>query len=302
MRKHKFLLILLALFAFGQSIWAQQYITDVMVIGDKKENNINTLKTQYQNDGWTLIDYDLNKGAGGAYIYLLYKTTESQGSSGTAITDLYLRVSGSNDSQETFEYSGRTYTRATCDGSSDFVNKSHGDLNSGASGKYIHLYYTKSNGGFYSDRAVKSLSIDNKSSLAVGENGGPAACDLNKGAGGDYIYMHMLKSSTQTKIELNTEEQITDAVTLDNAHIELTDALALFNTVDICYPVNITINLKGRAIGNAWSQSTGFNIRRTFNVRGGANVTITGNGSISGGKAYVDGDEGSKAINAAPGV
>ena len=37
-----------------------EYISDVMLIGGS-ESTTNSLKTQYQNQGWTVVDYDLNK-------------------------------------------------------------------------------------------------------------------------------------------------------------------------------------------------------------------------------------------------
>ena len=72
-------IFLLSLFAFAQGVWAQTFITDVMVIaGDQSQTN--GYKTQFQNQGWAVINNDLNAGAGGKFIYLLYKTDESPGS------------------------------------------------------------------------------------------------------------------------------------------------------------------------------------------------------------------------------
>ena len=88
----RILICLFAMLGMAQGTWATDYVTDVMLIGAGK--SINNLKKQYQNEGWTLIDYDLNKGAGGAYVFLLYKTESSTGSSGKPITDFYLKVSG----------------------------------------------------------------------------------------------------------------------------------------------------------------------------------------------------------------
>ena len=123
----KSFLIFLALMAFTQGTWAQttEYITDVMVIGHKKSGNINSLKTQYTNQGWTVINKDLNQGAGGAYIYLLYKKGTNPEN---AITDFYLRLSDNNDSPNVFFYNGRAYYRTPFDGSNGFKN-AKGDLN-----------------------------------------------------------------------------------------------------------------------------------------------------------------------------
>ena len=51
---------------------ATTFVKDVKLIGGSKDETT-TLKSQYQTQGWMVIDYDLNKGASGDYIYLLYK-------------------------------------------------------------------------------------------------------------------------------------------------------------------------------------------------------------------------------------
>jgi hypothetical protein len=56
----KILLLLVALLA-TTTVWAEEYITDVMVIGGTK-NEVNMLKSTYSNLGWTVIDQDLNSG------------------------------------------------------------------------------------------------------------------------------------------------------------------------------------------------------------------------------------------------
>ena len=175
------------------TVWAEDYITDVMVIGGSKSET-NTLKTTYTNQGWTVIDQDLNAGASGDYIFLLYKTADENASGASFITDFYLS-SASGTVPDNLEHNGRTYHLAACDGS-DYFKNSNGDLNSHCSGSaYIHLYYTKEyldNGEDYS--TVKTISINNTQAGAVGENGGTTGYDLNSGAGGDYIYMHASKS------------------------------------------------------------------------------------------------------------
>ena len=51
----KALSLFVALFAFMQGVWAQTFITDVMVIaGDQSQTE--DYKTQLQNQGWTVID------------------------------------------------------------------------------------------------------------------------------------------------------------------------------------------------------------------------------------------------------
>ena len=51
----KTLFLFVALFAFMQGVWAETFITDVMVIvGDQSQTE--DYKTQLQNQGWTVID------------------------------------------------------------------------------------------------------------------------------------------------------------------------------------------------------------------------------------------------------
>ena len=195
MRK-KFLLLFLALIA-TTFVWAEDYITDVMVIGGSKSET-NALKTTYTNQGWTVINQDLNAGASGDYIFLLYKKAIETASGVSFITDFYIS-SVSGTAPDEIEHNGLTYHIAPCDGS-DYFKSSKGDLNCHCSGSaYIHLYYTKEypdNGQDYS--TVKSISFNSTQAGAVGENGGTTGYDLNAGAGGDYIYMHIGKSQGWT--------------------------------------------------------------------------------------------------------
>ena len=53
---------------------AGYFVSDVMLIGHDTSSGIESLKSTYQSQGWTVITKDLNAGAGGDYIHLLYKT------------------------------------------------------------------------------------------------------------------------------------------------------------------------------------------------------------------------------------
>ena len=67
----KYILLFVAFLA-AATLCAENYITDVMVIGGSK-SQVNALKASYGEQGWTVIDQDLNAGASGDYIFLLYK-------------------------------------------------------------------------------------------------------------------------------------------------------------------------------------------------------------------------------------
>ena len=60
-------------------------------------------KNKKVNEGWTAIEYDLNRGAGGAYVYLLYKTGTNKSD---AITDFYIKT---GSSPSTLGHNGRTF-------------------------------------------------------------------------------------------------------------------------------------------------------------------------------------------------
>ena len=135
----KFLLLLIALVA-GATAWAENYITDVMLIGGTK-NETNALKTTYTAQGWTVIDQNLNAGCKSSsdYIYLLYKEADDDTEDVSFITDFL--ITGLNV-YDTFDYNGRTYNLAPHDGGSHFTQVK-GNLNSNSGGSEIYLYYTK---------------------------------------------------------------------------------------------------------------------------------------------------------------
>ena len=228
----------------------EDYVTDVMLIGAGE--SINSLKNQYQNEGWTLIDYDLNKDVGGATVFLLYKTNSSTGSSGTPITDFYIKVGGSADHPETIEHNGRTYTLTPGGGNNDFNNGGR-DLNRSAGGKFIYLYYTKQ--AFDDNRAVTALSVNSTRNGAVRANGGANAADLNSGAGGKYIFLHadypQLNSikyverswdENQKKL-IETDKTLASNFTrLTNSHTTLTDG---WYVVDSHVDFNKIVEIKG---------------------------------------------------------
>ena len=188
------------------------YITDVMLVGDYWKSDATAGYNSYVQQGWTGINVDLNEGAGTTshYIYLLYKTNNSPGTSGVPITDFYLRVSESGDAPNSFVNNGRTYQLTSyTNGSDDDFRNSKGDLNTNAGGDYkIHLYYTKDE--YVPGRAVTSIDIVQPSTNALGniasdvnvspflcENGLTTPCNLNKHAGGAFLCMSVTKGLTE---------------------------------------------------------------------------------------------------------
>ena len=288
----KTLFLLFSLFAFTQGVWAQAFITDVMIIsGDQSQTN--SYKTQFQNQGWTVINNDLNAGAGGKFIYLLYKTDESSGSSGTAITDFYLKT-GNSEHPNNITHAGRTYNLASAVGSND--------LNSGAGGAYIFLYYTKD--AFSPGRKVTDIYFNSNSSGAVGANGNNAnGFDLNSSAGGDYIYMHVVTITTDDIIDVYTETQLRDAVTLDGANIRLMANINITSEVVINNNRTVTLDLNGHTLNRGLTSAA--NYGHVLKVISGSTLTINdasgdNSGIIKGGYTNVGGaigNEGTLIIN-----
>ena len=182
--------LLLALLLSTTAASATTFIKDIKLIGGTRAETTE-LKNSLTAQGWTFIDYDLNKGCGeeSDFIYLLYKAEENtDGVNWGYITDFYIREGKEPPSSLT--YNGRQYNKAGYDGGEWFVSH-YGDLNSNASGNYIYLYYTKAL--FPDNRAVTSITFNATSDGAVVWNGNGNPADLNSGCGSGsaYIYMHI---------------------------------------------------------------------------------------------------------------
>ena len=179
-----------------------EFISDVVVIGG---DDVSELKERYESQGWTVIDVDLNAGAGGDDVYIAYKKTHYDiDVRGGFITDFIIKTGDFPSEFESdrgdIEFDGRQYFRAPHYGSSYFES-SGGNLNSGTTGTKMWLYFTRN--AFPDNRAITDIAFttgkNNKTKTGyttLGENGavvgsdGSGAMDLNSGAGGDYIYMH----------------------------------------------------------------------------------------------------------------
>lgn len=155
------------------------YIDKLQVITGKNKDQIEV------PTGYTRIDYDLNKGAGGDYIYICIhkeacpKTFEIDSSKPPKPGILDIKVIGwpknTPKGQETPIPDG-------------FI-KDDVDLNKGADGDFIYLCYK--HGPYDADRMIKNIAIvggDNEFVKPPYEYQ-MDPYDLNKGAGGEYIYL-----------------------------------------------------------------------------------------------------------------
>ena len=248
---------------------ATSFVKDVKLIGGT-QTEVNNLKTTYQNQGWTVIDSDLNENAGGDYIYLLVKRETSDGGNYGYVTGFYIK-SGASGVTNTLTAGGKTYYLTPYDGGSHFKS-TKGDLNSGTgnSSASIHLYYTKDTS---SGKAVSGITFNDTQSGALGENGGSTGYDLNKGCGSnsDYIYMHVTTANASMTVNLGSLTRNCTAV----------DGMTLTGTltanVGVSIASNATVTLSNATI-DARSGFTGSGIT----CEGDATIILNGVNKTSG--------------------
>ena len=199
------LLMLMLLVGGGSPAWAQEYITDVIVLGNYDSAlDAKNLRNEYTNKGWTVLEQDLNAGTGGWWVYIAYKTSSTANPYSDYITD----ICASDQKMDSFTSDGRTYYRAPTN--SDF----NGDLNKGSGVMPdIYIYFTRDRknlsdyGGskrvmtrLTTTRSTKKNPDDgDNSSLAVSWRNSSYSgyLDTNENTGADYIYIHQ-HFTTQT--------------------------------------------------------------------------------------------------------
>ena len=292
----KTLLILFVLLAFGQGSWAQiQYINQLRLVGDG-DGLIGPNIEICQDEGWLLVDYDLNKGAGGQYIYLMYKTGLANDPTNPPITDFYIKsTKDKNDHPNTITYQGRTYSRVSnLFGSSSFTS-SYGDLNDGAGGRYIYLYYTTDDWDY--PRGITTISFNDDTYGAVCGNGSTTPQDLNEGAGGEYIYMHYAYTLTTNVIEVVDQSDFVPLNTHSDSplYFRLSDhvvngKLATLSNVVVGNNNTAIIDLNGKGFQRTVQFGGGTDDDHVIKVVDGSKLIIIdssteGTGYIAGGNA-----------------
>lgn len=164
---------------FKESVSVKTYIASLHVGTGRSEMEAkNVLRQQGVLEG-NIVNLDLNKRAGGDYIYLGYKTTTDSSKAIRGICADYFKKS--NSSNITYNNSSYNIIKA--------------DLNKGAGGNYIYLYYTmdKSAGApitgiqYQNNNTFQYKNADNYEVVRCTTNG--AGMDLNRSVGGDYIYL-----------------------------------------------------------------------------------------------------------------
>lgn len=130
--------------------------------------------------GYVKIPVDLNKGVGGAYIYLCY----SRSGDHPAITDFKVKMGGNSRPDPGYEFVLHT-------------NGNPLDLNKGAGGEYIYLTYTRNPGTPVVDLLVQAWNHPaSDPGPPIDDRGIPYERidgELNKGSGGAYIYANQMK-------------------------------------------------------------------------------------------------------------
>ena len=157
--------------------------------GSSGSTGINDCKAALS--GHTIIDRDLNDGAGGDYVYMGYKTTTDPTK---AITGIVFCVGGSPP--DSITYDGATFNLVG--GKNEANTAKEGgyiDLNASAGGDYIYMYVTRDP----NYNAPLTEIIVNESQLTAGYNDGNNTSgkliDLNQDAGGKYLYLHYKRFS-----------------------------------------------------------------------------------------------------------
>jgi hypothetical protein len=180
--------LLLSMMLWTSHAIATDYIDDLVLVGGTKDET-KELIASYQKEGWTLIDLDLNKGAGGDYIYLLYKKASSEGVNRGYITGFYIKNT-TWPYPDDMTFGGANYHLTRYKGGDHFRGQ-RGDLNSntGESTDPIHLYYTRDL--FSDNKAVSDITFNSTKDGALGAAGSSVGYDLNAGTKGSAIYMHV---------------------------------------------------------------------------------------------------------------
>ena len=171
-------LLVVALLAIGAATdaLAQEYITDVMTIGIENGKG-KKVRTEYENKGWTVVNSDLNSGAGGWDVYIAYKTKES--STVNPVDSFVTNICACNKRVDEFWFQGRRYIRAQ--NNSDYNGYDfNGDLNRdcGSGTADIFIYFTRDRYGLGSyggsKRVITKLSVNSQQ-----EDGDPTTAAIS---------------------------------------------------------------------------------------------------------------------------
>ena len=177
------------------------YIRDLKIVGEANS----TSRTRVLNSGYTMLNADLNKGAGGAYIYLCFQRNRAdvlngleyyQGQSYSGPDDFLTNFETQNGSFFSKPRANDYFFDIWQPNQNPHPYWSTVDLNAGAGGEYIYSYQSKTPiiinpaGGTILWPAYAGIGIlsGNSSSILPPAGWNKYPRDLNEGAGGDFIY------------------------------------------------------------------------------------------------------------------
>lgn len=108
-----------------------EFISDIYVASSRSSGT--SAKDDLRRKGYTVINYDLNKGAGGYYVYMGYKTTTDYND---AIKDIRFYSDEKDINWSSIDlWFGNDYC--------NYLMSNHEDLNMRAGGDYIYAFYSK---------------------------------------------------------------------------------------------------------------------------------------------------------------
>lgn len=202
------------------SLSTPQYITDIGVayankkISESGNDAANRAKKLLTGNGYTAIDQDLNEDAGGAYIYMGYKTSTDYS---RAITGIFFWVGDKNNKPDRYQKGSTWFYLVGGSYEGNGTGDGAVDLNEGAGGKYIYLYVTRDtnyDGGyplmeiFYK---YHDMAVDGK----VAQNFNGSSQNLNEGAKSSSKSIYLNYKTFAEYTQRDEEKHITYTTTLN---------------------------------------------------------------------------------------
>ncbi len=246
------------------------YIASIGIAQDGSTGSTGVNDCKSELSGHTIIDRDLNDGAGGDYVYMGYKTTTDPSK---AITGILFRV-GENPPDRITD-NGKAYFYLVGKGETNTASEGgYIDLNAKAGGDYIYMYVTRDPSYGAPLTAITVDENSSKTGYETATNNSGSVIDLNQEAGGKYLYLHYKRFSETVKstyhyLDANgNRTNSTQSATVKN-HLETMTKVP-------SYPTSVTYD--GRTFAfKGW---------REDNTAGAATVTSPSVTYITGDKTY----------------
>ncbi len=257
-----------------------QFLTDFRVEGASKKDDV---VNWFPNNGYTRVDYDLNSGAKGNYVYMGYKTTTNINDAVTMIRAYH----GTNATATgTMTINGASYTFYGMTSSSGQPY----DVNADAGGEYIYLYYSKAP---ELGLPIIGVYFDQSSSPETGyynvlRDDNNQISDLNAGTDthNQYVYMHYGDYGIYTDVTTEMtalKDAITRTATVQAPYYYTSDTYSVYNTAlsnanAIMSAFNNKFNASTKTAAQIKAATTALNT-----ATDGLKTTITINATANGG-------------------